>query len=158
MLEGPLQLVVGQFVPAQKSPSQGSTLKVEVVLNSAGHQSSTSPSQPPAKIFQSQVIPSNPRNFQPVHSTIPSSIPPPSPSPSTARPSLISTVRPLPIPQPRNSPMVMSQQLQPVSRRREDCSTLQLPAAQIFQPREHWPIWVTREDPNMESEGKDAVA
>ncbi|MBW0545386.1 hypothetical protein O181_085101 [Austropuccinia psidii MF-1] len=97
--------------------------KAEVVLNSSGHQSSTSPSRPASKRFQSQVVPSTPRNFQPVLFTIPSSIPPLSPSPSTSMPALVSTVRQSPIPQPRNSPMVTSQQLQPVassSRRRED--------------------------------------
>ncbi|MBW0499380.1 hypothetical protein O181_039095 [Austropuccinia psidii MF-1] len=127
--------------------------EVEVVLNSSGNQSSTSPSQPPGKRFQSQIIPSTPRNFQPVLSSIPSSIPLPSPSPSTARPSLVSTVRP--------SPMVPSQQLQPVassSRRIEDLSPLPFPSAQVFQKKEHWPIWVTREDPNMENECQDSVA
>ncbi|MBW0483053.1 hypothetical protein O181_022768 [Austropuccinia psidii MF-1] len=111
--------------------------------------------------FQSQVIPSTPRNFQPILSTIPSSIPPPSPSPSTVRPALVSKVRPSPIPQPRNFPMVTFQQLQPVassSRRREDQSPLPFPASQVFQKRENWPICVTREDPNMASEGQDAMA
>ncbi|MBW0511476.1 hypothetical protein O181_051191 [Austropuccinia psidii MF-1] len=37
--------------------------KVEVLINSAGNQSGTSPPQPPVKRFQSQVIPSAPRNF-----------------------------------------------------------------------------------------------
>ncbi|MBW0543766.1 hypothetical protein O181_083481 [Austropuccinia psidii MF-1] len=37
--------------------------EVEVVPNSAGHPSNTSPSQPPAKRFQIQVIPSTPRMF-----------------------------------------------------------------------------------------------
>ncbi|MBW0514536.1 hypothetical protein O181_054251 [Austropuccinia psidii MF-1] len=37
--------------------------EVEVVLNSDGHQSSTSPSKPPVKRLQSHVIPSTPRNF-----------------------------------------------------------------------------------------------
>ncbi|MBW0500446.1 hypothetical protein O181_040161 [Austropuccinia psidii MF-1] len=59
-----------------------------------------------------------------------------------------------------NSPMVTSQQLQPVSsssRGREDQSCLLFPAAQVFQQRKHWPIHVTREDPNMASEGQEAV-
>ncbi|MBW0590321.1 hypothetical protein O181_130036 [Austropuccinia psidii MF-1] len=130
--------------------------EVEVILNSAGHQSSTSISQPAAKIFQSQVIPSTPRNFQPVLSTIPSSIPPPSPSPF-----LVLKVRPSTIPHSRNSSMVTSQQLQPVassSRRKEDHSPLPFPAAQVFQQRECWPIPTNREDPNMENEIQDAVA
>ncbi|MBW0527221.1 hypothetical protein O181_066936 [Austropuccinia psidii MF-1] len=60
----------------------------EVVLNSSGHQSSTSASQTPSKRFQSQIISRNPRNFQLVLSTIPSPISPISPSTSTARPAL----------------------------------------------------------------------
>ncbi|MBW0511384.1 hypothetical protein O181_051099 [Austropuccinia psidii MF-1] len=142
-LDGPM--LEGQFIPVQRFESQGLTTKgcdepdgeeVEVVLNSVGHQSSTSPSQHVSKIFQSQVIPSTPRSFQPVLYTIPSSIPPPSPNPSTARPSLVSQVRPSPITQPRNSPMVTSQQLQSVagsSRRREDGLPLLFPAAKVIQ-------------------------
>ncbi|MBW0530068.1 hypothetical protein O181_069783 [Austropuccinia psidii MF-1] len=68
--------------------------EVEVVLNSVGHKSSASPSQPSAKRFQSQVIPSTPRNFQPVLSTIP----PPSPNPSNSRAALVSPVRHSPFP------------------------------------------------------------
>ncbi|MBW0472089.1 hypothetical protein O181_011804 [Austropuccinia psidii MF-1] len=135
--------------------------EVEVVLNSSGNQSSTSPSQPSAKRFQSQVIPSTPRNLQPLLSTIPSSIPPPSPIPSTARPSWVSTVRPSPIPHPRDFPMITSQQLQAVansSRRRDNRSPFPFPATQVFQKRENWPIRLTREDPNMKNEGQDAVA
>ncbi|MBW0478803.1 hypothetical protein O181_018518 [Austropuccinia psidii MF-1] len=81
---------------------------VEVVPNSIGQQSSASPSKPASRRFQSQVIPSSPRNFQPVLSAIPSSIPPPSPNPSTSRPPLASQVRPSPIPQHRISPIVTS--------------------------------------------------
>ncbi|MBW0507814.1 hypothetical protein O181_047529 [Austropuccinia psidii MF-1] len=95
--------------------------EVEVVHNSAGHQFSTSPSHPPARIFQSQIIPSTPRTFQPILYTIPTSLPPGSPSSSTTRPALAPAVNPSPIPQPRNSPIVTSQHLQPVassSRRR----------------------------------------
>ncbi|MBW0512503.1 hypothetical protein O181_052218 [Austropuccinia psidii MF-1] len=56
--------------------------------------------------------------------------------------------------------MVTPQQLKPVasSRRiREDQLPLPFPAAQVFQ-REHCPVWVTREYPNMENEGKYSVA
>ncbi|MBW0489714.1 hypothetical protein O181_029429 [Austropuccinia psidii MF-1] len=130
---------------------------VEVLLSSAGNQSSTSPSQPASKISQIKVVPSTPRNFQPVLSTIP----PLSKSLSTARPSLVPKVRSSPIPQPRNSPMITSQQLQPVassSKRREEGSPFPFPATQVFQKRECWPIQATREDPNMENEGQDAVA
>ncbi|MBW0493918.1 hypothetical protein O181_033633 [Austropuccinia psidii MF-1] len=50
--------------------------EVEVIPHSAGHPSNSSPSQPPAKRFQGQVIPSTPRNFQPTLATIPTSISP----------------------------------------------------------------------------------
>ncbi|MBW0549606.1 hypothetical protein O181_089321 [Austropuccinia psidii MF-1] len=82
----------------------------DVFHNSIGHQSSTSPSHPPAKRFQTHIIPKAPRTFQPILATIPTSLPPASPSSSTTRPSLISVVRPSPIPQSRNSPKVTSQQ------------------------------------------------
>ncbi|MBW0568930.1 hypothetical protein O181_108645 [Austropuccinia psidii MF-1] len=123
--------------------------EVEVVPNYAGHPSNTSPS----KRFQSQIIPSTPRNFQ---STL-AAIPPASPYSSHTRPALNPAVRPSPIQQPRNSPIVTSQQLQPVtstSRRREELS----PSAQVFQGRDCLPIQVTREDPNMASENQDALA
>ncbi|MBW0461476.1 hypothetical protein O181_001191 [Austropuccinia psidii MF-1] len=89
--------------------------EVEVLNPSIGHHSSTSPSQPASKRFQSQVIPSTQRNCQPVLSTIHASIPPPSPNPSTSRPTLASPMRTSPIPHPRESLMVTSQQLKPVS-------------------------------------------
>ncbi|MBW0524365.1 hypothetical protein O181_064080 [Austropuccinia psidii MF-1] len=113
----------------------------ELVPNSAGHPSNTSPSQPPAKRFQSQVIPSTPRAFQPTLSTIPTSIPPASPNSSHTRPALNPAVRPSSIQQPRDSPIVTSQQLQPVastSRRREELSSLAFPASQVFQRRDKW--------------------
>ncbi|MBW0592082.1 hypothetical protein O181_131797 [Austropuccinia psidii MF-1] len=127
--------------------------EVEVVCNSIGHQFSTSPSHPPVKRFQSHIIPSTPRTFQPALSPIPTTLPPASPSSSTTRPPLIPVVR--------LSPIVTSQQLQPVassSRRREEISLFPFPAAQVFKKRWHWPIQVTREDPNMEIENKDSVA
>ncbi|MBW0507674.1 hypothetical protein O181_047389 [Austropuccinia psidii MF-1] len=71
--------------------------KIEVTHSSSGHQSSTSPSHPPAKRFQSHIIPSTPRAFQPILSTIPTSVPPASPSSSTTSPALILAVRPYPI-------------------------------------------------------------
>ncbi|MBW0584734.1 hypothetical protein O181_124449 [Austropuccinia psidii MF-1] len=105
--------------------------EVEVIPHSAGHPSNSSPSQPPAKRFQSQVIPSTPKNFQPTLATIPTSIPPSSPHSSHTRPALNPAVRP--------SPIVNPQQLQPVastSRRREELSPLPFPAAKAFQPRD----------------------
>ncbi|MBW0551414.1 hypothetical protein O181_091129 [Austropuccinia psidii MF-1] len=133
----------------------------EVVPNSAGHPSNTSPSQPHSKRFQSQVILSTPRTFQATLSTIPTSIPPSSPHSSHTRPALNPEVRTSPIQKSRNSPIVTSQQLQPVastSRRREELSPFLFPAAQVFQLQDLWPIGVTREYPNMESDNQDAVA
>ncbi|MBW0494998.1 hypothetical protein O181_034713 [Austropuccinia psidii MF-1] len=159
-------LVVGQFSPAQRSPFPGSTAnvcdeidgeEVEVVPNSIGHQSSTSPFKPASRRVQSKVIPSTPRSFQPVLSTIP----PPSPSLSTSGPALVSPVRSLLIIQPRVSPMITSQPLKHVassSRRRENCFTLPCPAAQLSKQRKRCPIQVGREDINMGNEGQDTVA
>ncbi|MBW0477002.1 hypothetical protein O181_016717 [Austropuccinia psidii MF-1] len=116
---------------------------VEVVHNSIGHQSSTSPSHPPAKRFQINIIPSTPRTFQPTIATIPTSLPSASPSSLTTRPALITEVRPSPIHQSRNSPIVTSQQIQPVassSRRREELSPFLFLAAQVFQKGDCWPI------------------
>ncbi|MBW0577085.1 hypothetical protein O181_116800, partial [Austropuccinia psidii MF-1] len=137
--------------------------EVEVVPHSVGHPSSNSSSQPLANTrFQSQIIPSTPRTFQPMLASIPTTLPPPSPTTShTTRPALNPAVRPSPVQQPRNSPITTSCQLQPVassSRRRDGLSPLPFPAAQVFQRRERWPIWVTREDPNAASESQDAVA
>ncbi|MBW0588701.1 hypothetical protein O181_128416, partial [Austropuccinia psidii MF-1] len=71
--------------------------EAEVVNNLVGHQSSTYPSQPPAKRFQSRLIPSNPRNFQPTLTAIPTSLPHYSPSSSHIRPAINPAVRPSPI-------------------------------------------------------------
>ncbi|MBW0541889.1 hypothetical protein O181_081604 [Austropuccinia psidii MF-1] len=82
--------------------------------------------------FQSHIIASTPRNFQPTLATIP----PSSSNSSHIRPSLNPELRPSPIQKPRNSPIVTSQQLQPVastSRRREELSPLPFPASQVFQ-------------------------
>ncbi|MBW0509338.1 hypothetical protein O181_049053 [Austropuccinia psidii MF-1] len=131
--------------------------EVEVIPHSAGQPSHDSPSQPPFKRFQSQVIPSTPRNFQPTLATIPTA----SPHSSHTSPALNKAVRPSPIKKSRNSPIVNSQQLQPVastSRRRDKISPLPFPAAQVFQHRDQWPIRVTREDPNTASDNQDAVA
>ncbi|MBW0545972.1 hypothetical protein O181_085687 [Austropuccinia psidii MF-1] len=135
--------------------------EVEVIHHSAGRPSSSSPSHPPAKRFKSQVIPSTPRKFQPTLATIPTSIPPASPHTSHTRLALNPAGRPSPIQQSRNSPIVNSQQRQPVastSKRREELSSLLFPATQVFQGRDQWPIQVTRENPNTASDNQDAVA
>ncbi|MBW0471404.1 hypothetical protein O181_011119 [Austropuccinia psidii MF-1] len=135
--------------------------EVEVVDSTIGHQSSASPSQPPTKRFQSRLIPSTPRNFQPTLATITISLPPESPSLSHTRPAMIPAVRPSPIKQSRASPIVTPQQIQAVassSRRREELSPLPFPDTQLFQKRDCWPIQVTREEPNTGSENQDAVA
>ncbi|MBW0558854.1 hypothetical protein O181_098569 [Austropuccinia psidii MF-1] len=56
---------------------------------------------PLAKRFQSQAIPSTPRNFQPVLASNPTSLSPASPGPSYARPALNQAVRLSPNQQPR---------------------------------------------------------
>ncbi|MBW0530241.1 hypothetical protein O181_069956 [Austropuccinia psidii MF-1] len=76
-------------------------------------------------------------------------------------PCLTQAVRPSPIQKPRNSPIITSQQLQPMdssSRRRDVFSPLPFPATQVFQRRDCWPIQVTREDPNVVSKNQEAVA
>ncbi|MBW0591782.1 hypothetical protein O181_131497 [Austropuccinia psidii MF-1] len=135
--------------------------EAEVIPHSAGHPSNSSPSQPPAKRFQSHVIPITSRNFQPTLATVPTSIPPASPHSSHTRHALNPEVRPSPVQKLRNSPIVNSQQLQPVastSRRREEIPPLPFSAAQGFQHRDQWPICVTREDQNMASNKQDTVA
>ncbi|MBW0517948.1 hypothetical protein O181_057663 [Austropuccinia psidii MF-1] len=102
-----------------------------------------------------------PRTFQPTLATTPTSLPPDSPSSSTARPALIPEVRSSSIQKSRNSLIVTSQQLQPVagsSRKREELSTFPFPYSQVFQQRDCWPIQFTREDPNKASENQDSVA
>ncbi|MBW0497980.1 hypothetical protein O181_037695 [Austropuccinia psidii MF-1] len=120
--------------------------EVEVVHNYSGQKYSNEPSHPPSKRSQSQIIPRNPRYFQPILSTIPDTLPPDSPNSSTTRPALVPAVRPLPI--------VTSQQLKTVasSSRREELSPFPFPAAQVFQKKDLWPIQATREDPNTSSE------
>ncbi|MBW0508182.1 hypothetical protein O181_047897 [Austropuccinia psidii MF-1] len=110
--------------------------KAEVVPISAGPPVNYSSSNPPAKRLQSHIIHNTPRNFQPTLATIPTSIPPASPNSSHTMPSLNQAVRPSPIPHPRNSPMVTSQQPKPAfstSIRREELSPLPFPASKVFQ-------------------------
>ncbi|MBW0565723.1 hypothetical protein O181_105438 [Austropuccinia psidii MF-1] len=126
--------------------------EVQVVPHSVGHPSSNASTKPLANRFQSQVIPSTPRTFQPILASIPTTIPPPSPSTSHARPALNPAVRPSPVQKSRNSPITTS------SRRRDGLFPLTFNAAQVFQRRERWPIRVTREDPNTASENQEAVA
>ncbi|MBW0475210.1 hypothetical protein O181_014925 [Austropuccinia psidii MF-1] len=135
--------------------------EVEVVPPSVSHPSSTSSSQPLSNRFHGHIIPSTPRTFQPTLASIPTSLPPASPSPSHSRPALNQAVRPSPIQQPRNPPITTSQHLQPMassSRRRDGFSPLLFPATQVFQRRDHWPSQVTREDSNAESENQESVA
>ncbi|MBW0507640.1 hypothetical protein O181_047355 [Austropuccinia psidii MF-1] len=166
MYEGPLQLVVDQFTPVQRSSSPESITKeldgeeVEVINPLAGHSSSTSPTQPPSKKFHIQVIPSTASNFQPILSSVASSFPLPSPKSSTSRALLASPIKTSPIPKPRSSPVLTLQQLQTLAstrRRREDWSPFTFPDAQVFPKREHWPIRVSREDSTVVNEGQDAV-
>ncbi|MBW0499753.1 hypothetical protein O181_039468 [Austropuccinia psidii MF-1] len=71
--------------------------EVEVVNNPVGHKSRTSPSHPPSKRFQSRLIPSTPRNFQPTLAAIPNALPHSSPSSSHTMPAIDPAVRPSPI-------------------------------------------------------------
>ncbi|MBW0558935.1 hypothetical protein O181_098650 [Austropuccinia psidii MF-1] len=101
----------GKEFPVSKGPTPDATSgysDFEVVNNPVGHKYRTSPSQPPSKRFESRLIPSTPKNFQPTLATIPTSLPPASPSSSHTRPAII----PSPIQQSRASPIVNSQQLQ----------------------------------------------
>ncbi|MBW0524519.1 hypothetical protein O181_064234 [Austropuccinia psidii MF-1] len=98
------------------------------------------------RLTQIDIIPRPPIGFQPTLATIPTSLPPALTVSSTSRPALIPAVRPSPIIQSRNSPIVTSQQLQPVarsSRRREELSPLPFLSAQWFWQRELLPIQVT---------------
>ncbi|MBW0530564.1 hypothetical protein O181_070279 [Austropuccinia psidii MF-1] len=68
-------------------------------------------------------------------SSLPYSVPPPSPRPSTSRPILPSPIKSSPIPQPRTSPALTSHPLEPVastSQRREYWSPFSSPASQLF--------------------------
>ncbi|MBW0491398.1 hypothetical protein O181_031113 [Austropuccinia psidii MF-1] len=70
------QIADSPAVPEAEGSEELNGEEVEVVNNPVGHQSSTSPSKPTAKIFQSCHIPSTPRNLQPTLVTIPTSLPP----------------------------------------------------------------------------------
>ncbi|MBW0542706.1 hypothetical protein O181_082421 [Austropuccinia psidii MF-1] len=59
---------------------------------------------------------------------------------------------------PTHGHLSTTQTVASTSRRRGELSPLLFPAAQVFQRQDQWPIRVTREDPNMESENQDAVA
>ncbi|MBW0565735.1 hypothetical protein O181_105450 [Austropuccinia psidii MF-1] len=126
-------------VPISSINTEGVVKKIRRIADSP-----TDPDAEPLAIrFQSQVIPSTPRTFQPVLAFIPTTIPSSTPSTSHARPALNPEVRPSPSQQPRNSPITTSQQLQPMassSRRRDGLSPLLFPAAQVFQRRDCWPI------------------
>ncbi|MBW0471580.1 hypothetical protein O181_011295 [Austropuccinia psidii MF-1] len=102
------QIANSQTDPDAEGSDELHGKEVEVVNNSIGHESSSSPSHPPAKRFQT------PRIFQITLATIPTFLPPASPSFSTARSALIPAVRQSPIPLSRNYPIVTSQQQQPV--------------------------------------------
>ncbi|MBW0494979.1 hypothetical protein O181_034694 [Austropuccinia psidii MF-1] len=126
-------------VPISRINTEGIVKRIRQIANSPpdpdAEGSDYSPPQPPAKRFQSKVIPSTPRNFQPTLATIPTSIPPALPHQAC----LESRSKTIHLHQSRNSPIVNSQQPQPVastSRRREELSPLPFPAAQVFQCRD----------------------
>ncbi|MBW0520826.1 hypothetical protein O181_060541 [Austropuccinia psidii MF-1] len=148
-------------VPISRINTEGVVKGIKKISDSPADPDAEGSEEPLANRFQRQVIPSTPRTFQPVLASIPTTIPPSSPSTSHVRPSLNPAVRPSPRQQARNSPITASQQLQPVgssSRRRDGLSPLLFPAAQVFQKRDCWPIQITREYPNVESEKQESVA
>ncbi|MBW0529963.1 hypothetical protein O181_069678 [Austropuccinia psidii MF-1] len=98
-------------VSTSRINTEGDGEEVEVVNNPVVQQSSTSASQPPAKRFQSFLIPSTPRNFQPTLSAITTSLPYSSPSSSHTRRAINPAIRPSPIQKSGASPIVTSQQL-----------------------------------------------
>ncbi|MBW0554585.1 hypothetical protein O181_094300 [Austropuccinia psidii MF-1] len=152
---------IGRIADSPTDPDAEGGEEFEVVPHLVGHPSSKSSAQPLSNRFQIQVIPSTPRTFQPVLTSICSKIPHSSPSTSHARPALNPAVKPSPSQQPRNSPITTSQQLQPMassSRRRDGLSPFPFPAAHVFQRRDCWPIQITREYPNAASENQEAVA
>ncbi|MBW0568631.1 hypothetical protein O181_108346 [Austropuccinia psidii MF-1] len=129
--------------------------EVQVSPHSVGHPSSNSSTQPLANRFQSQVIPSTPRTFQSILASIPTTIPPPSPSTSHARPALNPEVRPSPVQKSRNSPITTSHQLQ---QKKRWIVPFAVSCHSSFSKKERWPIRVTREDPNTASENQESVA
>ncbi|MBW0494569.1 hypothetical protein O181_034284 [Austropuccinia psidii MF-1] len=88
--------------------------EVEVVPHLVGHKPSSPSSQSLANRLQIHIIPSTPRTFHPTLAIVPTSLPPTSISCSHAIPALTQAVRPSHIQQPRNSPIITPQQLQPI--------------------------------------------
>ncbi|MBW0511607.1 hypothetical protein O181_051322 [Austropuccinia psidii MF-1] len=137
--------------------------EVEVMNKNTGQTQNSSPSHPPSKTFESQVIPSTSANFQPRIFNVPSSVHQSSPHPSNfGKPGLASPMRPSPVPQPRPYPMPPSSNLQTVdstsNRSRDERFPLAFPAVEVSQRREHWKVRVTREDPNVVTEPQYAVS
>ncbi|MBW0486446.1 hypothetical protein O181_026161 [Austropuccinia psidii MF-1] len=93
-------------------------------------------------------------------SSLQSSFPPASPRTFTSRHILTSKMGSSPVPQPTMSPALTSHQLQAVastSQRRKYHSPLPFHTAQVFENWEHWPIRVTRADPNVVNNSQDSV-
>ncbi|MBW0479837.1 hypothetical protein O181_019552 [Austropuccinia psidii MF-1] len=82
------RIVYSQTNPDAEGNDKLHDEEFKVINSLVGNSSSTSPTNPPANKFHGKVILSTTRNSQPVLSILPSSVPPPSPHPSTARPSL----------------------------------------------------------------------
>ncbi|MBW0588080.1 hypothetical protein O181_127795 [Austropuccinia psidii MF-1] len=106
------QVLVKRIREISDSPTYLDGEEVEVINTLVGHSSGSSPTKPPVKKFHSHIIPSNTKNFPPVVSSLPSSIPPPSPKPSTSRPFLDSQTKPSPMTQPKPSPITTCGQKQ----------------------------------------------
>ncbi|MBW0501307.1 hypothetical protein O181_041022 [Austropuccinia psidii MF-1] len=135
----------------------------EAVDRKIGQPQNSSLSHPPSGTFQSQIIPSTPRNFQPRLAAVPSSINQSSPHPSTARPpTLASEMRPSPAPKYRPSPIPPFSNLQPLAstsnQSRAERLPLTQPSTQLLKSREYWHVRATREDKNVFNETQDAAA
>ncbi|MBW0501808.1 hypothetical protein O181_041523 [Austropuccinia psidii MF-1] len=109
MLEGTFQLtqgVVNRLRRIAYFPTNSDGEEAEGSGQNIGQLQNSSPSHPPPKTFQSQIIPSTPRNFQPRLATVPYSSIQPSPNPPTAGPpGLASSMRTSTVPKSRPSPI-----------------------------------------------------
>ncbi|MBW0542423.1 hypothetical protein O181_082138 [Austropuccinia psidii MF-1] len=112
---------IGRPIPVGGTPIYSisaapiSRINTEGVVTQIGR-IADSPPDPDAEgsdeLDASCLIPSTPRNFQPTLATIPTSLPPESPSSSHTRPDITPAVIPSPIQQSRAPPIVTSSQIQ----------------------------------------------
>ncbi|MBW0503867.1 hypothetical protein O181_043582 [Austropuccinia psidii MF-1] len=94
-------------VPISRINTEGIVKRIRHIANSPPDPDSEGSDEldgEEGEIFQSKLIPSTPRNFQPTLPTIPTSIPPSSPHSSHTRPALNPEVRPSPSNNPETHP------------------------------------------------------